>query len=148
VAPEICVARRVLPRGHRVHVLPPFGLLGSLDEPREGFPPLGVQGAAQLLGLLAQGGLRIPPRDQEAGMKPGPVARGLQISRESGAMPPTPPQSKGHDQQADVRVMVPVKVPLQGPEQLVTGGRHAYVLRLALIEWPARNRTPIQAHNH
>jgi hypothetical protein len=107
-------------------VLPPFGLLGILDEQIEGFPPLGLQGSEQLLGLLAQGGLGIPPLDQEEGMKPGPVARGLQISRASGAMPPTPQKSKGHDQQADVRVMVPVKVPLQGPEQLVKGGRPAY----------------------
>jgi hypothetical protein len=120
------VARRILHRGHRVHHLASFRLLGIIDEQRARFPPLGVQGSEQLLSLLAQGGLGVPPLHQAEVIATGPVPWGIQIPLQVGDMAPTPHTGDGHDQQAEVRVMIPVKVPLQGPEKLVKGGRHTY----------------------
>lgn len=90
------------------------------------FPPLQIQGPEQLLGFLEEGHLGIPPHHQKKVVEAGSVGRGLQIPIHVGDIPPPPHKCDGHDQQAAVREIVPVKVPLQGPKEFVERGRHTY----------------------
>jgi hypothetical protein len=125
VAPDMGIGHGILHLRYRVHALAPLRLLRVIDDQREGIALARMEASPQFLRLLAQRGLGVPPLDQEEVVEARPVVLGIKIPVHVSNIPPTPHKGDGHHQQPEVREMIPVKVPFQGPKTLVKRGGHA-----------------------
>jgi hypothetical protein len=126
VSMAVGVAHGVLHLGHGIQALALLGLLGIIDHQVDGCARPKAQALAQLVGLLAQGGLGIPACPQEKVLEARPVVRGLQLAIDIGHIPSPPHNAHRQDQQAAVCPMVPAKVRVQGAKKVVEGGGHTY----------------------